>query len=590
MQVPNLTTFRYASNAKKIHLTPAGGDVFKWSAATPSDMAVLEGESFGYKERRFLRELLKSDILAFSLTETYQIHVRTLWHADSISTLSAATGMRRKGKFAVLLHDLKGDLTSSWAWAKFIRPLHRQGFSVIAVDLPGFGKSAISQNASCSVSSWQGQQAHVISKIMEELAIASFHLLAFGHAAGMFFNALLNAPQRMLGSHVLINPVFDRNQLFAFVGIEPPPGGMVGWDEHVREKQIKALVNLLRTTSVKLWCMFDRDEKYRFFGQEHPSKAIQEEWVHTADTHQFLIEATRNEFVAQNLTLTEITKNDLCETQIGKKIPVRMLIPSRHLKSSIARHVANFENRPWAKMYKPNHGLPVFRGNMLSQVGTLEGLEEDRFDDSEEEHPKQDWSARSSQKATSTGLSTQRALALIPGQGAKSSALSTNLETDLQLRRRLQDEQASEAVALRSQTMEDKKIQAAQFAARASRLKARSEGNKMTMSRSDGALTALGGTRPPSGGLHDLTAAADIAKARLRQSGADTDRRTLAAQSTGKAAINWSRCPFEADLSYGVRKMYLDALEASVDTFEHEQDQRYQESRKGGRRAYRGDD
>merc|ERR1719316_1317208 len=142
-------------------------------------MSVLWGEAFGSKERKFLRELLTSETINFSLKDTYQIHVRCLWHPGAMGTaMNMATGMRRQGRFALLLHDLKGELTTSWTWAKFIRPLYRKGFSILAVDFPGFGKSSVAQVPSCPSSVWQGAEAHVVSKIMEEMSVARCQMLA----------------------------------------------------------------------------------------------------------------------------------------------------------------------------------------------------------------------------------------------------------------------------------------------------------------------------------------------------------------------------------------------------------------------------
>lgn len=118
LRVPDLSSFRNASLARKVNVTFTGGDVYI-AAPQISDMAVLWGEIFGSKERKFLRELLSEATLCFSLKDTYQIHVRTLWHAGHMtSALQLATGMRRKGMFALLLHDLVGDLTTSWTWTK----------------------------------------------------------------------------------------------------------------------------------------------------------------------------------------------------------------------------------------------------------------------------------------------------------------------------------------------------------------------------------------------------------------------------------------------------------------------------------------
>jgi len=570
MKNPDLTIFRNASLARKQNIVATGGEVFQ-AAATPSDMAVLWGESFGAKERKFLRELMASETIAFSLKDTYQIHVRTLWHANSISSgPSMESGLRRRGKFALLLHDLKGELTTSWCFAKFIRPLYRKGFSVIACDLPGFGKSSVAQVASCPLSAWQGQESHVISKIMEELSVAKCQILAVGSACGMLMRVLQSSPHRMAHEHVLINPVFDRNQLFAHAGNEnePPPGAKLGWQDSIKAKQQTALVDLLRTTNVKMWCLFDRECSYRDLNNPNPSKALLKEWQNTVDTHQMLLEAGKNEFVAQNLKVTEITKNDLCEAGCGKRIPVRMFIPCRALKASVANFLANYEHKPWQHTFKPTHiahQTGYGRSSFLGHTGTTHDENENRFDDSDDEE-----SEKSGPKASmrAGGLPAERALALIGGMSAKAAVSGSTAEVGESKLRALTDK-ASEVMDL------------ALVAERASKKREEQSELRRTrqMGKSTSAAALLVTSSANASSRHSLSAAASIAAGRLQKSGAIARSGAVAAEAQRDLkTMNWTKVPFESDLSYGVRKMFLDAFEASVETFKEETDKEFSSS------------
>lgn len=561
--VADLSLFRGSSNARRHQIVPAGGDVYM-ASSTPSDMATLWGESFGSKERKFLRELLASQTICFSLKDTYQIHVRTLWHPASIaSAMNLANGLRRQGKFALLLHDLVGDLTTSWTWAKFIRPLYRKGFSVIVVDLPGFGRSSVSQVPSCSLEKWKGQQSHVISKIMEELSVARCQILAVGQTCGILLHMLLSSPHRMSPEHVLINPIFDRNHLFAHVGIDPPPGAKAGWQDVIKEKQQNALIEVLRITNVRLWVIYEKSSMYRDRTQYESTtggraigvkKSLQKEWDDSSDTYEMLLEASKNEFIQRNLSVTEITKADLCEAQCGKRIAVRMYIPSRHLKSSVARFMANFESKPWQLMFKPNHVQFQTKKKDMGTIATH--LNETRFDDDESDSD--DGRVDKSAKRGLTAHAT-RAMGQIADRSMVSTMVSQEAECKDSLKVQQAQDRADEALEVYQKGIESTTKRDEQFKAR--------EMKKMGASASDGALRRQS--------VHCLSNAGNIARKMHLTSGAGADPAALSVTADARRdqkAMAWTSVPFEADLSYGVRKMYLDAFEASVESYSAEQE------------------
>merc|ERR1719375_1480709 len=214
---------------------------------------------------------------------------------------------------------------------------------------------------------------------MEEMSVARCQMLAVGHTCGMLLHMLQSSPHRMAGEHVLVNPIFDRNKLFHHVGVEPPPGAQAGWQDEIKARQQTALIDLFRTTRVRLWCLFDVDGKYRdlkTLDGKPASKQQEQEWQNAYDTWEMLTEAAKNEFVAGNLRVTQITNLDLCEAQAGKRIPVRLLVPTRHLKASVARYMSSFEGRPWEDMYLPTH-IAHQKGLSRSAVHAKDNMKKD---------------------------------------------------------------------------------------------------------------------------------------------------------------------------------------------------------------------
>mmetsp|Transcript_31860 Transcript_31860/g.49553 ORF Transcript_31860/g.49553 Transcript_31860/m.49553 type:complete len:609 (-) Transcript_31860:93-1919(-) len=576
IQITDLNLFRDASQARSVMITQTGGDVFITSA-TSSDVAVLWGENFGSRERKFLRELMTTEIVSFSLQDTYQMHVRTLWHASIKKGGSALQGLRRNGKFALLLHDLHGDMTTSWTWAKFIRPLYRQDFSVIAADLPGYGKSAVAQVCSCPLSHWQPWSGHIVKKVMEELGLTKCQILAAGHSAGILIMLMLSAPHCVEGRHVLVNPVFDRNKLFGHVGsdYDPPPNAKAGWREEIRERQLAAFISMVRTNGIKLWFVFNSEGKHRELssGRTAPNKQAQEEWKQAADSHDFLVNACQDEFAAVNIKMTEVTNSDLCEAHCGKKIPVSMLVPSRHLKASVARYLADKWELQWQESFLPKHVLHKMRDP--KQMDEAFGLTADSDDDDDDDS---NVSSRPVSRSVA-GLPVERALALRPALMPKSinddqqrwdnrrgsrALVASNSESGRKSASKMiaWDDSSGEAIVSKSHKKN--------LVRSASDATSRRD-NATVRSASDTTFRHDNATRKPRDS--SLSAAAEIAHERLRKSGALAKPLPLSLHPMKKRVAAWTQqAPVEPDLSYGVRKMFLDTFEASVETYRKEQE------------------
>merc|ERR1740138_1825508 len=80
---------------------------------------------------------------------------------------------------------------------------------------------------------------------------------------------------------------------------------------------------------------------------------------------------------------------------------------------------------------------------------------------------------------------------------------------------------------------------------------------------------------------HSLSAHAIAAQGKLNRTGSCLDERSLTATaqaSKERKATNWSALPYEPDLSYGVRKMFLESFEASVETFKQETEKEFEQA------------
>lgn len=343
----------------KHHFAHLGGEAFH-VVSEPSDVTVLQGELFGEKERRFLREHLQSESICFAHRETYKVWVRELWQhacltggkpdASSQETLRGVLppgaalpqqrlkelppgfAHKREGRFVICLHDMnpESELTTSWVFAKFLRAFYRKGLSMVMVDLPGFGKSTLSMKSTCSPAEWTEYQSHVLTMIVEALGISSCHVVACGESASILLRAMLRVPHRLEHNHLLINPVFDKNEIFyvdparfrAKVGddlIKPK-----NWRERRLNEQNDAFEDLLRRTQSHIWCMFD---------QQNPR--------HDNDTYSFIKRCSKNSLLLQQIVCTEVTREDVCEPLASREVGrIRVLVPSRQLKAACAEFLA----------------------------------------------------------------------------------------------------------------------------------------------------------------------------------------------------------------------------------------------------------
>mmetsp|Transcript_37828 Transcript_37828/g.112955 ORF Transcript_37828/g.112955 Transcript_37828/m.112955 type:complete len:505 (+) Transcript_37828:137-1651(+) len=306
----------------KLTVHHRGGDVFDISQE-PSDRCVLWGELVKEKERRFLKSSLREQLICFSVRDTFQISIRTIWRPESVNAKGI---IYRKGRFAMLLHDTSGRLTTSWSWLKLVMPLYQNGISAILVDLPGLGKSSINDVATLDPSVWQDQEAHILCHILDELQVARCHVVACGSSCSAFFRIVKNSPRQLEKTHILHNPVLDYSDLFKDTLRGPAPGMGPKWRDIVRAEQQQEVESILVNSELRVLATFDQAERAR-----------------TRDTHESLLMARRQIVLSKAVTVLEVRKEDICEAQIGAHVPVSFLFLSKEMRE---RYMAALQLRP----------------------------------------------------------------------------------------------------------------------------------------------------------------------------------------------------------------------------------------------------
>ena len=114
----------------------------------------------------------------------------------------------QRGKQTVLAFHAFAKMTTSCAWLKFGATLFRQGFNVILLDLPGFGKSSVARDVSCSVESWQSWDVSLVTNLISKMNLGQVNILACYESAPMLFHLMRDAPQVLGRNHVIHNVRF----------------------------------------------------------------------------------------------------------------------------------------------------------------------------------------------------------------------------------------------------------------------------------------------------------------------------------------------------------------------------------------------
>jgi hypothetical protein len=176
----------------------------------PTDLAVYTSIFFTEYERRFFVDFLETKSIEFSAAANCQIFCRTLIHDlskqanQTFASESGASVVERGSETIMCFHSFS-KITTSWAWIKFAVTLFRQGFNVVLVDLPGFGKSSIGRDIRCDVKTWKSWNVTMINMLMTKLEIKRINIMAAHESASIFTDILLQTPQLLGRNHFLYN-------------------------------------------------------------------------------------------------------------------------------------------------------------------------------------------------------------------------------------------------------------------------------------------------------------------------------------------------------------------------------------------------
>eukprot|EP00930_Biecheleria_cincta_P076141 TRINITY_DN63350_c0_g1_i1.p1 TRINITY_DN63350_c0_g1~~TRINITY_DN63350_c0_g1_i1.p1 ORF type:complete len:687 (+),score=109.15 TRINITY_DN63350_c0_g1_i1:222-2282(+) len=310
-----------------------GGEVFA-SMAEPSDKAVFMGELFMEKERLFFRKELSTEIASFSIKDTFQIIVRCLWQ-PAARTKSG----HRPGPTIAMFHSLEFPLTTSWTWIKLARPLYKSGFSVVMIDMPGFGRSKMNMDPSVKLEDWQHQDWHIICQTLDELRIHSCLTLTIGEMCGTVLRILTRSPHSLGKEHIFLDPRIDPAEALGDLAGAPPPGAGTNWRAIMRLRYRDAMEKVLRNSKARIWSMHDKQKMTR----------------QVFDTQCLLADARQHPVVAMRSVITEISKNDLCCCHIGANLPFSFLYPRKELVAEIVEYFIRREKGQEVVVHMPNY-------------------------------------------------------------------------------------------------------------------------------------------------------------------------------------------------------------------------------------------
>lgn len=293
-------------------LEHADGEVFKFKESA-SKLSVLWGEMFKESERHFLRKELEEQLISFTIRDSYQLMMRSTWQPDH----TGSTGPR--SDCVLLLHALDSRRSANgWTWAKLARPLHKRGFSVVMLEFPGFGTSTMNMDGNCEVEKWKSLDFKMVGDAVGKLRIQKFRTVSCEQSCATVIRFLQLAPHRLEKEHVFHNPELDLTELFPEAAALRE--GRVPSLRQQREIGIARLEELLRLAEFKLFCTFD----------EAASQKVKDTWA------AFLEIKRRSQVLDANIIVQTVTREDVCESQIGVNVPMRFFFISNKLKQDYA--------------------------------------------------------------------------------------------------------------------------------------------------------------------------------------------------------------------------------------------------------------
>ncbi|KAF4685123.1 hypothetical protein FOZ60_006852 [Perkinsus olseni] len=352
-----MASSRQSTKARTDRFQDLGGaEVFN-VASEASEAAVLSGPAFTEKERNFLIERLTTEVAEFSVAANCQIFARCLVQTTEIARLLQKNGQegRAKGKrsqqgeWVLAIHGF-GNLTTSWTWMKaryagrcprdcfsqFAVGLYKKGFNVLLIDLPGFGKSSISQNIRCS-------PEPAALQVLSELGVHQCRVVACYEGAGMLFKLLMKYPHLIGSHHFLYNPVIDDDAL----------------DTYCSQLRLTSKIRALGS-AFNVFVAYDRSP---YGGLVRPD--VREV---TERTFNALTEISQDHLCKDRVFIASVTRHEIAERLAYKAeqpglASVRILYPSKYFRVYVAEFIAGSRVPPYSSVTPlPIAGVDLWGG------------------------------------------------------------------------------------------------------------------------------------------------------------------------------------------------------------------------------------
>eukprot|EP00441_Pelagodinium_beii_P040333 CAMPEP_0197635548 /NCGR_PEP_ID=MMETSP1338-20131121/11335_1 /TAXON_ID=43686 ORGANISM="Pelagodinium beii, Strain RCC1491" /NCGR_SAMPLE_ID=MMETSP1338 /ASSEMBLY_ACC=CAM_ASM_000754 /LENGTH=721 /DNA_ID=CAMNT_0043207623 /DNA_START=34 /DNA_END=2196 /DNA_ORIENTATION=- len=329
--------------AEAYHIVHAGGEAFI-NQKLPSDQRLLWGELVKESERNFFRRHLQQEESLFAIVQagTFQIRCECCWQEEG----KLKPGMnRRRGRFVALVHGLSSSLNDSWAWMKLWKPFFKTGFSVVSIELPGYGRSSISNKLNGPKSDWWDVGWKVIDRSVKQLGIPRCHFVGMGESCHLLLDMMLHSRvdhcSLVAREHFWYQPIIDFKHMFKDLLGQPPPNS-TWWKDFQHSTIVKALQEVI--IHVRIWMIYN------------DKVATPEE----RRTYEILKEATAHVRYRDVFRLSEVSESDLCSAQIHATLPTRCLVVGK----SLCQTLMNFLYIPdtdWDKKVV----MPTYEANAL---------------------------------------------------------------------------------------------------------------------------------------------------------------------------------------------------------------------------------
>jgi pimeloyl-ACP methyl ester carboxylesterase len=102
------------------------------------------------------------------------------------------------------------DASCVWAiWIRLALRLFKEGFSIILMDLPGYGKSTADEKDRVNPKYYMSDAGDMIVSVLDAFKIKKVHGVGFCGGAANFIRAISAHPHRFAHSHVFHNSVIS---------------------------------------------------------------------------------------------------------------------------------------------------------------------------------------------------------------------------------------------------------------------------------------------------------------------------------------------------------------------------------------------